>query len=110
MKQHDEKIYRKPSGKPTLEALKSQLIRCREDYARMSSKELASDLRRALKIKIADLEAQIAEANRANAAAAAARSEDEDVGSAPPAEHQAAAARRSAGSRAIPPRFRAIRS
>lgn len=111
MKQHDEKIYRKSPGKPTLDALRSQLTRLRQDYERFAGKDLASDLKRTLEIKIAGLEAEIAESVRAANAAAAAEEDSRDNGpdETAKAPHTAAVMKRGAGTRSIPPRFRALR-
>jgi len=64
MRNRDERMYRKPQGKPSLEALKSQLIRCRQDYERLSQRHNTAQLCQALREKIGSLEAEIARVER----------------------------------------------
>lgn len=64
MRHRDERMYRKPQGKPSLEALKSQLIRCRQDYERLSQRHNTTQLCQALREKIVSLEAEIARVER----------------------------------------------
>jgi len=111
MKQHDEKIYRRSGGKPTLEALRSQLSRCKEDYQRFAAKEVTSELRLALKAKITALEAEIAQATKNEALSHPAPDlpddgDDSDYVRVPPA----GGPHRAAVSRAAPPRFRPRRT
>jgi hypothetical protein len=120
MRHHDEKIYRRPTGRPSLKALESQLVRCRQDYERMSGKDISETLRVAMKEKIAELESEISRIKKTIAANAAATAmartaEGEESGAASAIE--TAGGRRSfrqtqgTGTRAVPPRFRAsIRS
>jgi|GEM_PF-4158589 len=111
MKHHDERIYRRPIGRPTLQALESQLARCRQDYDRMASKDISDALRTAMRERITALEADIAKIKRAAANEAATASEDAGPDSDPgEGGHYHGAAGTgstgSAGTRAIPPRFR----
>ena len=113
MKQHDEKIYRRSSGKPTLEALRSQLARCKEDYQRFATKEVTSELRQALKAKITALEAEIAQATKSEALSRPAPDladdgDDSDYVRVPPPA--TGGPHRAAVSRAAPPRFRPRRT
>ncbi|MBI1209324.1 MAG: hypothetical protein GC191_18825 [Azospirillum sp.] len=105
MKQHDERIYRKSGGRPTLQTLRSQLARCREDYERFAGKETTVDLRIALRAKIAALELEIAQATKA---AATQTNRPTDPGSDDDANPRSyTGPHRAAATRLIPPRFRA---
>lgn len=103
---YDERIYRSPHGRPSLQTMKGQLERLRQDYQRFSGKDVSPGLRQALKQKITDLEAeiqQIEKAKAANAQAAAAEASEIDL----ELDEQA----RRGGhrvSRRFPPRFRAM--
>lgn len=110
---YDEKFYRSTPGKPSLQMLRSQLERVRQDYERFAGKDTTSSLRVALKQKISELEAEIHQMERARAATAPSSSSP----SASPADPEEAEGDgegdavghrgRAAASRRFPPRFRA---
>ncbi|HYD30324.1 MAG TPA: hypothetical protein VEB64_05625 [Azospirillaceae bacterium] len=106
---YDERFYRSPQGKPSLQMLRAQLERVRLDYERFSGKDTTSSLRLALKQKIAELEAEIHGIEKARAAAAHPPAEPEPEPSEGdlPVSPRRAQPSATAASRRFPPRFRA---
>ncbi len=65
MKQHEERTYRRRNRRPTQDEMRSQLARCRQDYERFRARGASIELQTTLRTKIAELEAELAEAKRA---------------------------------------------